>query len=138
MEIFILTETFKLICTQVHTFPQGIGEAFDELYNNLSSPDKRHYFGLSWMDEQGKIVYKVAAEKLENDPLTDNNYETAVLPASEYLVLRLKNWQEHLDDIKTMFGQLLEDPRTDKTFPCVEWYRNDDEMWCMMLESKGS
>ena len=138
MENFKLTRDYHLQCKKVDSFPDGIGEAFELLYRQLKDTGQRNYFGLSRMDDQGRIIYKVAAERLENDLFTDNDYEPGVLPASEYLVHRLRNWREHLQDIKTMFGQLMADPRTDKSFPCVEWYRNDDEMWCMMLESKGS
>ena len=36
------------------------------------------------------------------------------------------------DSIKDVFGEMMKDSRVDKTKWAVEWYKNDDEMMCML------
>lgn len=132
VEIFKLPDEYRLLCKKVNSFPDGVGQAFDEMYKQLPSPDKRNYFGISWMDEHGQVIYQVAAEKRQEDAFTNAEFEESVLPRADYLMVRIMNWYDHLSDIKEVFGRLIADPRTDKSFPCVEWYRSDDELLCMM------
>jgi hypothetical protein len=33
-----------------------------------------------------------------------------------------------------VFHEIMRDGRVDKTKPCVEWYKNDDEMMCMIKQ----
>ena len=135
MEIFQLPQEYRLLCKKVNKFPEGIGDAFENLYRQLPCPHKRNYFGISWMDEQQQVNYQVAAERRADDVCEE--FEDRVLPKATYLVVRIMNWYEHLSDIKGVFGALMADMRTDKSFPCVEWYLSDDEMLCMMKINMG-
>jgi hypothetical protein len=50
----------------------------------------------------------------------------------EYLMETVYDWYKKTDSLKDVFHILMQHSRVDKTKPCVEWYKNNDEMMCMV------
>ena len=44
----------------------------------------------------------------------------------------LYGWRTKTDCIKDIFHEIMQDERAGHTKPAVEWYKNDDEMMCMV------
>lgn len=44
----------------------------------------------------------------------------------------LWHWRNNLNCIKDLFSELLRDASVDKTKPAIEWYKDDDEMLCII------
>jgi hypothetical protein len=55
-----------------------------------------------------------------------------MIEKGEYLAVTLRDWRKKTDSIKSIFQKMIEDNRVDKRKPCIEWYKNDDEMICMV------
>lgn len=132
MEIYDLKNDIAAIGFQVKTFPQGIGEAFDSLYKILPDGPTRSYYGISWMTSDGAIVYNVAATEKSDDDAAKYNYERFIIEKGQYLTITVKGWMTKIDSIKEVFGELMRDKRVDDSKSCVEWYKSDDEMMCMI------
>jgi predicted transcriptional regulator YdeE len=132
METFHLKNDIAAIGFQVKTFPQGIGEAFDSLYKTLPEGPERTYYGISWMTPDRAIVYNVAATEKSDSEAVKYNYERFIIEKGQYLTITVKGWMTKTDSIKDVFGELMRDKRMDETKPCVEWYKSDDEMMCMI------
>jgi hypothetical protein len=49
-----------------------------------------------------------------------------------YLAATVYDWMSKTDSIKDVFDALMKDKRVAMGVPCVEWYKSDDEMVCMM------
>jgi len=130
MEKIKIEKDIKTIGKWVSTFPLGIGETFDSLAQNLGLT--RNYYGVSWMEGNG-IHYLALAEEKTAGEASRYGYEKYVIEKGEYLAIELKDWRNHLNAMEGIFGELMKDQRTDKTKPCVEWYKDDYEMLCMML-----
>jgi hypothetical protein len=136
MENYIVKEDINLLGKPVPAFPLGITETFDSLARMLPGGLKRNYYGLSHM-EGGKIFYFAAAQEKFSGEAETYRCDFAVIEKGEYLVVPIREWRNHLESIKDVFHDLMQDQRIDQTKPCVEWYRSDEEMWCMVKVNKA-
>ena len=117
---------------EVKTFPNGIGDAFDELVKKTGdNAGERNYYGISEF-KNGKIIYYASAEEKREGEAEKYNYESLKIEKGEYLAEPLKNWRTKTDCIKDVFTEMMKSNDVDKMKPCIEWYKNDEEMLCMM------
>ena len=131
MEKYNLQSDVEVFGKQVKTFPNGIGEAFNELVQILGG-FSRSYYGISYRDADGKMVYYATAEERQTGEAEKHSCERLTIEKGEYLVITVTDWRKKTDTIKDVFQQIMEDERADKTKPAVEWYKNDREMMCMV------
>ena len=61
METYELKKDLKVFGKKVKTFTLGVKEAFSALLDMITEGFKRSHFGLSYMDDKGRIVYIAAA-----------------------------------------------------------------------------
>lgn len=97
----------------------------------ISGEFDRSYYGISEMTEKG-FSYKAAAEEKYEGEAEKYTCEKYIISKGEYLSVTLKDWRKKVDSIKETFQELCQNNGVDKTKPCVEWYKNDDEMLCMV------
>ena len=133
MEKLIFENDVKVFGIEVNTFPAGISNAFDELIKATGdAAGERNYYGVSSMNKDGKMLYKAVAEEKFDGEATVFNYEKSTIEKAEYLYEVLKQWRGKTACIKDYFHLMMQDENVDKTKPCVEWYKNDEEMLCMV------
>jgi predicted transcriptional regulator YdeE len=132
MEKLKLLDEIVVFGVQVKTFPLGIGEAFDQLANKIPDGRNRPYYGISWIDIDGSIIYyAVAAERFAGEAVL-YDYTIMEIEKGEYAVVTVKEWQSKTNTLKDIFHEMMENKETDSTKPCIEWYKSHDEMLCMM------
>src|SRR5260221_13741421 len=138
METYLLKDDIKLLCVDATSFPEGIEAAQQKLHSLLSITNNRRFFGISYPQGGGKIIYKAAVEesfKGESDQL---NLDTFVVKKGEYKGSRVVHYQDHIDSLGKTFQKILTDPRIDPNGCCVEMYLNDEDVQCMVrLDSKN-
>lgn len=78
METVIIEKDIQIVCLTAKSFPEGIQDAHQQLHAIIPFSKERRYFGLS-RPENGIIVYKAAAEVLENDKEASFNCESMVM-----------------------------------------------------------
>lgn len=127
---------FKVFGKHVKSFPNGIGEAFDSLIETMPREPKRSYFGISEMAENGDVLYYAAAEETFEGEAQKYGYDIYIVKEGEYLTVTVSDWRKKTSCIKDVFEAMLDDVRIDKENPCIEWYKNDDEMVCMVRLNK--
>jgi predicted transcriptional regulator YdeE len=133
MEKTVFENDVHVFGKTVTTFPLGIGDAFDELIKATGdSATERNYYGLSYVAGDGNILYKAVAQEKYTGEAEKLNYETSTIEQGEYVFEVLKDWKNCTGEIKNIFQQMMNDEHTDKTKPCIEWYKSDDEMLCLM------
>lgn len=130
MELYQQTEAIKLIGTLVKTFPMGIKEAFDQLYETFGG--NRAYYGVSWMDDKGGIIYYAMAPALSDTEEQLTGYEKFTIPKGNYRAETVKDWMSKTDSIKDVFHRLTVGIKPNENHPCIEWYQSDEEMHCMV------
>lgn len=131
MEFYQLKDDLHLFGMQVPTFPTGIKEAFDQVIAMVPDGMERAHYGISYM-EGDKIIYHAAcAEKYKGEAEKLNCRQYTVVKG-DYLAVTITDWMEKIESIKDAFHEMMQDNRVDLTKPCVEWYKSDEEMMCMM------
>jgi hypothetical protein len=92
----------------------------------------RSYYGLSNMDVNGKVFYYAAAEEKSPGEAEKYGYERYTIQKGDYLTEAVHDWRTKTSCIKDIFHEMMQDKRADITKPCVEWYKDDNEMICML------
>ncbi|GEO09091.1 hypothetical protein [Segetibacter aerophilus] len=131
METEVLENVLPVFGFQVKTFPMGIKEAFDELTTRISAEDGRFYYGISECTKDGIVYIAAAAEKFEGEG-DQYGYQHFLIEKGEYLAVTVLDWLCKTDSIKDVFVEMFTDARADRSKPCVEIYKSDDEMVCLV------
>ncbi|EOR93350.1 hypothetical protein ADIARSV_3429 [Arcticibacter svalbardensis MN12-7] len=92
----------------------------------------RNYFGLSWPDQDGSIIYKAAAEEVQKGELAKHSLETKTISKGEYLYIDIPDFMKDIPAIGTAFQTLIHDERIAANGFCIEWYLNQNLCRCMV------
>lgn len=131
MEKIILENDIKVRCVAAKSFPDDVLNSHQTLHSLVPFSTERNYFGVSRM-ENGKIIYKAAAEELESGELAKHDLEELVLPAGTYQSLIVKDFMKNIQAIGAAFDQLIQLPDIDPEGYCIEWYLSDKDVRCMV------
>jgi len=132
MKMFTLAQEIRTFGREVGAFPAGIAAAFGELIADTGDrAGERDYFGVSTFRDGRMHYYALAAERQAKEAERPG-YEKIVIPAGRYLVRELPDWQANTGCIRDIFMEMLQDPSADRQMPAIEWYRDDQDMWCML------
>jgi predicted transcriptional regulator YdeE len=130
MEIYIQQEDIRLYGIHVKTFPVGIKESFDSLMEAFG--DSQSYYGISWVAEDGSIQYYASVSVPDYSEANPANYERLLIPKGKYATSTIFDWLSKTESVKDVFQELLGDTCPDKERACIEWYKSDEEMLCMI------
>lgn len=128
----MLVKEIRVFGFEVPAFPQGVKEAFEKLIGMLPAGEGRPCFGLSTMKDNGDILYVAAMEEKEKGEAEKNRCSGYKIEKGNYLSITLTNWMSQLDAIKDSFDVLMQQPGVDPHAWCIEWYKDDNEMMCMV------
>lgn len=137
METFLIKTEINVFGFPVKTFPDGIGQAFDSLVKKVPGGLNRSYFGISSIVD-GEIIYIAAVEEKNMHEAKEYNCERYTIVKGEYNKVTIKNWRAKLASIKEVFHEMMQHQDADLTQPCIEWYKNDEEMECMVKRISSS
>ncbi|MDP9041946.1 MAG: transcriptional regulator [Bacteroidota bacterium] len=133
METIKFDNDIKVFYVSAKTFPEGISDATQELHKLFTFSKERKIFGLSRPENNGKIVYRAAAEELKEGEATKFNCKTLIIKKGNYICLTVNDFRKDIMSIDRAFKQLLNEPNLDPQGYCVEWYDTDKEaVKCMI------
>ena len=78
------------------------------------------------------MFYYATAEEKQEGEAEKYNYESRIIEKGEYFAESLKNWRSKTECIKDVFIEMMKSDSVNKTKPAIEWYKNDEEMLCML------
>jgi hypothetical protein len=130
MEIHKQREDLTVFGIHVKKFPDGIKEAFSDLIEVFGN--NRSYFGISWCDDNNTVQYYAMVQEAYEGEALEYIYEILTIRKGDYLTETIVNWLDKTDRIKEVLHQLMPDRSPDKNHPCIEWYKSDEEMLCMV------
>ena len=133
--IYHIDKPFTVFGRKVTTFPDGIGEAFTDLSHNVSNGSTRDYYGISYC-ENNEIQYFVTTSEIFEGEAQRLDSTVFEIDTGNYLAVTLKEWQTKTDSIKNIFHEMMQDHRIDLGKPCIEWYKSEDEMICLIKLSE--
>jgi hypothetical protein len=132
MKTYHLDKDIHVFCQAAKSFPDGVQEAHQSLHRMVSFSPQRKYYGISWMDKDGTIIYKAAAEELTPGELSKHNLEPFTIRNGDYVYIDIKNFRDNIPAIGQAFDQLKSDKRIDPQGVALEWYYNDTDVRCMI------
>ncbi len=132
MKIYNLKEDVKIFCVTAKSFPDGVKEAWEKLHGMLPTTAGRTFYGISHGDKGSNIIYKAAVKESFEGEGKKYGCETFILKKGDYLTETIIDWMKKIDTIGSTFQTLLKDHLLDENFPCVEWYKSDSELLCMI------
>lgn len=131
METITLDHDIKVFYVTAKSFPNGIMEAYGQLYALVPPSSGRRYFGIS-RPENGVIVYRAAVEEATPGEAEKYHCDTMVLQKGKYLARTIADFMSNLPAVGATFQQLIAQPGVDLQGYCVEWYLNDKDVTCMV------
>ena len=78
------------------------------------------------------MTYYAAFTELFIGEATEKKLPTQVIDHGTYLSILINEWNQNLMHIGPTFDQLLRSELTDTAMPCIEFYRTEKEMLCMI------
>ena len=132
METITLDNDIKVFYITAKSFPDGIMDAHKKLHALVPFSTDRKYFGISRPEKNGVIVYKAAAEEINQGEAEKLNCETLVLKKGKYICLTITDYMKDIQSIDKSFKKLLSYPDLDPKGYCVEWYLTDKDVKCMI------
>jgi hypothetical protein len=133
-EKYFIDNDIEVACVKATTFPHGVGQAYKILESKLPSSNNRKFYGISWGDKNGGIIYHAAASQLHPGEAKEYGLETFTIRKGEYISEYLEDWKKDETAIGRTFQKLLNDPRIDKKKGyCLEIYPNSKDVQCLVL-----
>jgi hypothetical protein len=133
MERIKIEKDIKVLYVTAKTFPGGIPDAVAKLHKLFPFSRERRIFGLSCPEDSGEIVYRAAAEEMQEGEAEKLGCETLIIKKGNYISLTVNDFRKDIMLIDTAFKELLKQPGLDPKGYCVEWYATDKEaVKCMI------
>src|SRR5690242_6927305 len=124
MERYILKRDIPLITVKASSFPNGVCSAHLTLHSLLPLTDERQFFGISFPNGNGRIVYKAAAESYYTEEAEKVGCEKFLLKKGEYNSITIPHYNDSIQSIGWAFSELLKEKSIDPQGCCVEMYLN--------------
>ena len=131
-EEFIIKEDIKVLCITASSFPEGVQLAHKKLHSAFLPLERRTFYGISYPDKNGNIIYKAAADQLHEGEAEQLKLETFIIRKGNYISEVLNDWRKDEMSVGKTFRNLLSDPRIDKKGYCLEIYLNENDMRCLV------
>lgn len=135
MELFNLDRDINTLYVQASSFPDGIGEAYHRL--GALGPDfhARTYYGISFMGENGEIIYRAAAEESFEGEAKQLGCETFLIKKGTYVSKYIRVFHDNIPEMGKTFQEMVRDPRIDQNGACIEVYDHEggtENVRCMV------
>ncbi len=132
MEIYNISNDIEVFYIAAEKFPEGIEDAYNKLNSVINKDSLRMFFGISYPDENGNIIYKAAARELFPGEKDQYDLPGFTIKKGDYISSTVKNWKNDVTQISNIFRELLNDERIDENGYCLEMYVNNDAVICMV------
>lgn len=93
MELYKIADDIKVFGLRADSFPEGIGETFENLAKSLTNDFDRSFFGISKMTNVG-IVYVAAVKEKFKDEADLYQYQQFTIEKGDYLITALQDWRK--------------------------------------------
>jgi len=138
MENYRIKEDFDVMFVEAKSFPDGIEEAFRELEAGLPKNEKRKFFGISYMGENGNIIYRAAAEESYPGESEKLKLHSFTVRKGNYISEIITNWRNNVSLIGSTFQKMLQQQNIKADGYCLEIYINETDVQCLVpLETEA-
>ncbi|MEZ5003957.1 MAG: hypothetical protein R2730_13090 [Chitinophagales bacterium] len=131
MTTVVLPNDIHLLCVIAKTFPDGVKQAFDQLYQQVPNAQERTCYGI-YEEQEGKITYRAALAAQTLDEAQNLNMESYVVVKGSYARETIQDWPANIPTIGATFCKMLENEKIDKESPSIEAYQPNDVLHCLL------
>lgn len=132
MEVYQMESPVLVIIEKADDFGKGIGEAFVRLAEKLDNKgQKRDCYGIV-LKEDGGMNYYAAYTELYSGEANEKSFPTLTISSGTYQSIRVDEWNKNILHIGPTFDQILKSGKVDTSSPCIEFYKTEQELICMV------
>jgi hypothetical protein len=129
---YVIENDIELMVEKSNDFGQDIAQSFVRLAEKIGHQnEKRDCYGLITKSEM-KTIYYAGFTQVNPNEAKDKNIETMNLPKGNYQSILIENWNQKLLEIGPTFDQILKSGKVDTMSPCIEFYKSESELICMV------
>ena len=134
METYTFPQNITAIYVEASSFPNGVLAAHKTLRAKVGEGAGRRFFGISYPNEKGEIIYKAAAGELYPGEAGELGLATFTIRKGDYISELLKDWMKQEGKIKDVFQDLLKQAGANVAGDgyCLEEYINDTDVRLMV------
>ena len=134
MEIYKIEKDIPVFYLTASSFPEDVPNCYQRLQEKITDKIERRYFGISYPNPQGTIIYKACAEALHEQEADEYGCEKFTIKAGEYISLYIVNHFSDANNIPNAFKELLKEKNIDPNGYCLEVYKNytDLDVLCLV------
>lgn len=127
-----IEQDIEVYCITADSFPDGVKAAHEQLHSLIPFSNERKYFGISFPGKDDAIIYKAAANELNEGELQQHSLEKMTIKKGDYLFIDIENYMKNIPAFESAFNALTADKRIDPNGFCVEWYKEEQLCRCMV------
>lgn len=127
-----LPNDIQLLCVTAKTFPAGVKQAFDQLYQQVPDAPKRACYGI-YEEQEGHVTYRAALVAQTLDEAQKLGMESYLVAKGKYAMETIQDWSTNIPAIGATFCKMLENEKVDKESPSIESYQPNDVLHCLLI-----
>ncbi len=134
-EIKIITTDIQVMCIKAVSFPEGVHDAHEKLHALFAYKVGRTFYGVSYPDAQGKIVYAAGTNEIFTGEAATLNLPIFTIKKGIYNSILIKDYYKDIPIVGRTFNELLKKPRLDPNGYCLEIYpdgHNSRDVLCLV------
>lgn len=132
MTIRTIDQDMTVYCLTAVSFPAGLKDVYDTLHSLYAPGNGRTYFGISYPDGKGSLVYKAAVKLNDSDTPPAAPFEPFTIRRGNYVSEDIVNFMSDVSAIGRTFQQMIKEPGIDPNGYCLEMYLNPTDVRCMV------
>lgn len=132
IESYTIYHDIHLMVEKAENFGKDIADAFVRLAEKLANNgQKRECYGIVLNDNSGMSYYAGMTELYAGENKEKSIY-LMTIPAGDYRAIKVENWNQNILHIGPTFDQILTSGQVEANAPCIEYYRTETELLCMI------
>ncbi|MBL7789193.1 MAG: hypothetical protein JNL75_05095 [Chitinophagales bacterium] len=132
IEVYRIDTPICVMIEKAQDFGKGIGEAFVRLAEKLENKgQKRDCYGVV-LKEDSDMCYYAAFTEIYEGEAREKSFPSFMIPSGNYHMIRVEEWNKNILHIGPTFDQILKSGKVDTTSPCIEFYKTEQELLCMV------
>ena len=132
MEQVNFVNDIKVFCVTADSFPDGVIACWQKLHSFFAAPKERTYYGISFGEKNGNIIYKAATKEEYDGEAEKYGCEIFIIKKGTYIGETIKDFMKDIPAIGRTFNNLLAHPGINKNGYCLEIYLNEKDVQCLV------
>jgi hypothetical protein len=129
-----LKNSIPIFCITADSFPDGVPHAWHQLHKLLEDTTGRTFYGVSYKNEHGTIVYKAGVAEMASCEGDRYGCESFVIPGGDYLGEEVTDFPKQICQISRTFQVLLAEPACAGD---AEWYQTASNVLCLVQQKEN-